>query len=127
MTRSHAIEAYGRRSRPGLGPRAAEAHAFAKAARLLEDARHATGDRAMRAQALRFNRLIWTILQAELSAPGNGLPSMLRADLISLSLYVDRQTATALADSDPRHLVPLIEIARAVAQGQLGTRSLSAN
>jgi len=119
MSRANAIHAYRQSARPVLQGRGAEAHAFAKAANLLEDARHATGDAALLIQALRFNRLLWTVIQAELSAPGNSLPATLRADLISLSLFVDRQTARALGDADPRHLVPLIEVDRAIVQGQL--------
>ena len=48
---------------------------------------------------------------------GNGLSGELKSDLLSLSLFVDKQTVKALADPRPEHLDVLIEINRNIALG----------
>ena len=57
------------------------------------------------ATALTFNQTLWTILQADLSGDGDGLPKNLRDDLL------------ALGDPRPKHLDSLIEINRNLARG----------
>ena len=57
------------------------------------------------ATALTFNQTLWTILQADLSGDGDGLPENLRDDLL------------ALGDPRPKHLDSLIEINRNLARG----------
>lgn len=99
-------------------PTEAEAQALTKAAMLLDKARQSVdGDYAAYATALTFNQTLWTILQADLSGGGNGLPDGLRDDLLALSLFVDRQTILALGDPSPKHLDALIEINRNLARG----------
>ncbi len=99
-------------------PSEAEAQALTKAAMLLDKARHSVEhDYAAYATALTFNQTLWTVLQADLSGGGNDLPDGLRDDLLSLSLFVDRQTILALGDPRPEHLDSLIEINRNLAQG----------
>ncbi len=101
-----------------LRPSEAEAQALTKAAMLLDKARHSVEhDYAAYATALTFNQRLWTLLQADLSGDGNGLPDNLRDDLLALSLFVDRQTILALGDPSPKHLDVLIEINRNLARG----------
>jgi flagellar protein FlaF len=114
-------EAYGRVQRAALLPRQVEATAFAKAAALLDEAGARVRDFAAYRAALRFNRLVWTLVQADLVRPDNGLSEPLKARLLSLSLYVDKQTVAALAAPAAARLAPLIEIDRCLAQGLLGT------
>ena len=103
-------------------PSQAEAQALTKAAILLDKARQSVDDDyAAYATALTFNQTLWTLLQADLSGDGNGLPDNLRDDLLALSLFVDRQTIQALSDPSPEHLNSLIEINRNLARG-LGFR-----
>jgi flagellar protein FlaF len=73
-------------------------------------------DYAAYATALTLNQTLWTILQADLSGDGNGLPENLRDDLLALSLFVDSQTILALGDPRPKHFYSLIEINRNLAR-----------
>ena len=115
------IDAYRRTSKLALPPRAAEAEAFTKAARLLSQARRDRFDYDAYAATLRFNQQLWTIIQAE-QAPVSPsadtlLPPDLRRDTLNLSLFVDKQTIKALSDPEVSHLDSLIEINRAMARG----------
>ena len=116
----HPADAYGRAQRSALGPVEVEAMAFAKAVALLGAARGRVADFAAYRAALRFNRLLWTLVQADLTRAGNQLPADVKARLLSLSLFVDQQTVTALAAPGAARLDPLIEINRCVAGGLLG-------
>lgn len=119
-------EAYDLAQRSALLPGQLEATVFAKAAALLSEAAGPSEagarvrDFAAYRAALHFNRLVWTLLQSELARPDNGLPAALKAKLLSLSLYVDKQTVVALARPSAARLAPLIEIDRCLAQGLLG-------
>jgi len=112
--------AYRQTSRLALPPRAAEAEAFSKAARLLNQARlqeQGTFDYDAYASALRFNQTLWTLIQADLGGDGAHLPAKLRRDILNLSLYVDKQTLRALTNPRAEHLGALIEIDRSIARG----------
>ncbi len=118
--RPHPTDAYRQTSRLAPSPRSAEAEAFSKAARLLDQAGQAgTGsfDYGAYASALRFNQTLWTIIQADLGRGGMHLPAGLRRDILNLSLYVDKQTIKALADPKAEHLGALVEIDRTIARG----------
>ncbi len=118
-------DAYRRTSRLALSPRAAEAEAFIKAARLLYQAgQDGTGQGGTKkfdyhayASALRFNQTLWTIIQADLGRGATHLPAGLRSDILTLSLYVDKQTIKALSDPTAEHLGALVEIDRNIARG----------
>ena len=58
--------------------------------------------------ALNYNQRIWTVLQA--FALEENLPDQIKANLISLSLFVDKQTYKAMSDNDPKKLDVLINI-----------------
>ncbi len=100
-----------------MTPRIAEAEAFSKAARILHQARYGTFDYDAYAEALRFNQVLWTLVQTDLAKDASSLPKALRHDALNLSLFVDKQTIKALSDPDVGHLDPVIEIDRAIAQG----------
>lgn len=110
-------DAYRRTSRLALSPRAAEAGAFIKAARLLNQAGTGAFDYDAYASALRFNQTLWTIIQADLGRGGKHLPAGLRRDILNLSLYVDKQTIKALTDPKAEYLGTLVEIDRTIARG----------
>ena len=111
--------AYGRAQASALSLRQADALAFSQAANLLEDAAR-RGDRPSLEAALKRNQRLWTQVQRLLSPDSHPLPVSLRADLLSLSLFVDRQTVKAMISGDPADLRPLVEIDREVAAGLLG-------
>lgn len=119
MTGNDAAGAYDRNNTASLAGRNLEGYAFAQAARRLQLAAEEPDDRQGIIDALRFNRDLWTIVQASLVDDDGSVPADLRADLLSLSLFVDERTAEAAARPDPRLLDALIDVNRAIAQGLL--------
>lgn len=65
--------------------------------------------------ALEDNQKVWSTLRMALALPGNGLPEQLRADLISLSIWVDEQTRSVLGTRG--RIAPLVEINRNIIAG----------
>lgn len=118
---SDAYQAYGAQQRKA-GGRMGEAQTFTEAARALHEAR-TSGDRAAMVKALKQNLNLWTQLQAELSQPDHKMSDSLRANLLKLSVFVDRRTIEALADPNPALLEALVDINRQVAQGQMSRGS----
>ncbi len=116
------IRAYQQTQKANLTPREVEAMAFTKAAVMLDEARAKGPDaKDARAQALRFNHLLWTIIQADITEPANTLPPALKANIMSLSIYVDKHTSECLRSSDPEELQILIDINRNMAAGLRAT------
>lgn len=111
------IGAYQQQQKRNLTPREVEAMAFTKAALLLEEAKGKSRNIDEYAKALRFNHLLWTIIQADLTDPANQLPDEIKANVMSLSIFVDKQTTKALRSSEPRELDILITINRNLAAG----------
>lgn len=111
------IQAYQQTQRGNLSPREVEATALTKAAMMLADAQNKPGDRDAFNKALRFNHLLWTIIQADITEEENELPPEISANVMSLSLFVDRQTTKALRSCEPQDLDSLININRNLAAG----------
>ena len=107
-----AFSAYAKSRNLGLNGRALEAEAFLEAARALDTAKAGSA-----IKGLRFTHSLWTILQADLLNPGNGLPEKLKSDLLSLSVFVDKEITRALTDPAPRRLKALSDINRNLAAG----------
>jgi len=118
-----AVQVYEMTGRKLVQGRVAEAMAFSKAARALEDARVNAEDRDKLREALRFNRLIWTAVQAEISDTNSTLPRMLKAGLMSLSMFVDRILDQAPVNFDPSQLQVLIDLNREMASGLMESRN----
>lgn len=113
----HPTDAYQHGQRLALTPCAAEASAFTKAALLLVKAKYREDDYTSYATAVKFNQVLWTLIQSDLSEDPGRFPDDLRSDLLSLSLFVDKQTVKALSEPKAEHLEPLIEIDRNIARG----------
>ena len=111
------VAAYAQQQKRNLSPREVEAMAFTKAAVLLEDAKKQTNNIDEFSKALRFNHLLWTIIQADLTEPENQLPDEIKANVMSLSIFVDKQTTKALRSSSAVDLDVLININRNLAAG----------
>ena len=67
-------------------------------------------------ETLRYNQLIWTVIQTEMTAE-NPLSAEIKANLISLSIFVDKQTPKAIGRRDPELLDVLIDINRNISLG----------
>jgi flagellar protein FlaF len=113
------IQAYAQTQKSSMQPREVEAMAFTKAALMLEEAKSQTEDYDAFAAALKFNQLLWTIIQSDIIDKENELPPQLKANILSLSIFVDKQTVKTLADPDAANLDPLININKSLAEGLL--------
>ncbi|MBT3658638.1 MAG: flagellar biosynthesis regulator FlaF [Rhodospirillaceae bacterium] len=114
---SAALQAYENNSKTLAQGRVTEALAFSKAARLLDDARSRPEDRAALREALRFNRVVWTCVQADITQKKNALPRRLKASLMSLSLFVDKTMEQITIEPESSSLQALIDIDRDMAAG----------
>jgi len=113
------LQAYEQAQKSALPPREVEAMAFTKAALMLDEAKGQTDDYDAYAAALKFNQLLWTIIQADIVDTANKLPPQLKANILSLSIFVDKQTVKALADTNGDYLDSLIDINKNLAEGLL--------
>lgn len=116
-----ALQAYETTGRALATGRVAEAMAFSKAARALDDARTHAEDRHKLRDALRLNRLVWTAVQAEITEEGSDLPRRLKAGLMSLSLFVDKVMSELPGNFDPDKIQVLIDLNREMASGLMET------
>ena len=66
-------------------------------------------------QAIDWNRRLWLTLQSDLADEGNKLPKELRAQLISLSIWVDKHSRKAMRGEET--IQPLIDVNRAIMEG----------
>ena len=67
-------------------------------------------------ETLLYNQLIWTVIQSEMTAE-NPLSEEIKANLVSLSIFVDKQTAKAIGTREPELLDTLIDINRNISLG----------
>lgn len=68
--------------------------------------------------ALSENLKIWSALKADLLSPGNGLSEQVRADLISLAMFVERHTSAVLAGKG--RVRALVDVNRSIIDGLSG-------
>ena len=110
------LQAYKQAAQRAESPREAEYRLFGEVTRALM--RAAERDRAQiaeRMDALHWNRQLWNALATECSDADNTLPVALRAQIISLSLFVNRHTSAIMQGSET--FDELIEVNRIVMQG----------
>ena len=93
------LQAYAQTQKSSMSSREIEAMAFTKAALMLDEASQSLDDYDSYASALKFNQLLWTIIQADIVDKENQLPPQIKANILSLSIFVDRQTIKALAET----------------------------
>lgn len=67
--------------------------------------------------ALRNNQRIWTVFQAELTESDNPLPTEIKRNLLSLSVFVDRRTFELMVKPEKDKLDILIAINKNIAAG----------
>ena len=110
------LRAYHQAAVRAESPREMEYRLFAQVTlALMEAAKADPHDVSARIDALDWNRRVWTALSDDCSNPGNALPAQLRASIISLSIWVGRQTSKVVRREDT--IESLIEINRTVMQG----------
>lgn len=110
------IQAYQNAARKTEAPRQTEYRAFAVATRGLIDASSLPDTEiGRRAEALATNRRLWSLLASDCAAEGNALPPPLRAQIISLAMFVDRHSSAVMRQGASFDV--LVEINRSIMQG----------
>ena len=71
-------------------------------------------------EALRLNQRIWTIFQSELTGKDNPLPQNIKKNLLTLSMFVDKQTFEIMAAPASEKLDIIININLNIAAGLRG-------
>ncbi|HYM32821.1 MAG TPA: flagellar biosynthesis regulator FlaF [Candidatus Cybelea sp.] len=66
-------------------------------------------------EALYWNQRLWIALQTDLADEGNKLPEALKAQLISLAIWVDKYTLNVVKGE--AEVKPLIEVNRSIMEG----------
>lgn len=113
------LQAYKTAATRAESPRAMEYRLFGQVTRALMHA--ATVDKsdiATRIDALDWNRRLWSALSTACSDPSNGMPQAMRAQIISLDLFINRHTSVVMRGEDD--FETLIDINRMVMQGLAG-------
>ena len=94
-----------------------DAAAFSQAAYVLGQARQKVDDTEMGERALKYNQLLWSIIQADVAEKDNALPEELKANLMSLSIFVDKQTSKGLTNPNEELCDSLTNINLNIAEG----------
>jgi flagellar protein FlaF len=112
------IQAYQRNATRVESPREIEYRVFGLVTAALVRARDAGPHQLGKlAEALNDNRRLWTELAIDCASPANKLPNALRAQIISLGIFVEKYTPQALSSGD---IDPLIDINRLIMEGLAG-------
>ena len=114
------LQAYQSVDQATLPGREAEAVILTKAAQKLKACQNdwTSPDRdAHLDEALRYNQLLWSILQGELSQDDNPLPKEIRLNLLRLSAFMDRRIIEVMAQPEAEKLDILIAINQNIAAG----------
>src|SRR3954447_16788576 len=116
-----AATAYKNVAKQTANERELEADLLLKAASRLQ-AIHDAWDhnKADLAEALLYNRKLWSIFLNDVTGPDHPLPKEVRQNVANLGLFVMKQTLSATADPKPEQLHPLININRQIAAGLRG-------
>jgi flagellar protein FlaF len=110
------LQAYKKAAAAAEDPRSVEYRLFGEVTRALMEADKADAlDFKTRMDALDWNRRLWSTLATDCSMPDNKLAPSLRAQIISLSLFVSRHTSLVMRREDDMEV--LIEINRIIMQG----------
>lgn len=113
------LQAYKTAAARAESPREMEYRLFGQVTRALVHA--STVDRTdiqTRIDALDWNRRLWSALATDCSDPDNALANPLRAQIISISLFVNRHSSEIMRGGED--FEPLIDINKMVMQGLSG-------
>ena len=117
MSQSNINQAYISSQKLGASASQTEARALLETARRMSVAKEHMDDLDEFRAALRLNWRLWTIFQADVASDENLLPPGIKANILSLSVFIDKHTVGALTEPEERRLDVLININRNVAAG----------
>ena len=110
------VQSYQKIAERAENPRDMEYRLFGQVTRaLMEVAASNPVDPQKQVDILDWNRRIWSVLGNACADRDNQLPDSLRAQIISLSLWVARHTTAVILNEDT--IDPLIDINRIIMQG----------
>src|SRR3989304_8490791 len=110
------IQAYQRASAQAESPREAEYRIFGLVtAGLINAQKEGRSNLPSLAHAIDRNRRLWSILAQDCANPDNALASEMRAQVISLSMWVSRYSSSVIQDGED--IAPLIDVNRTMMQG----------
>jgi flagellar protein FlaF len=113
------LRAYQKAAQQAESPRESEYRLFGQVTRaLMEAAAIDPSNFKARIEALDWNRRVWSALAADCATPENDLPLEVRAQIISLSIWVSRHTSAVMQRQED--IEPLIDINRIIMQGLSG-------
>lgn len=119
------LQAYQKAAQRAENPREAEYRLFGEVTRALMEASQADPlDVKARIEALDWNRRLWSTLASDCAQPGNALSAELRAQIISLSLWVSRYSSEVMRKRES--FEPLIDVNRMMMQGLSGAAGQAA-
>ncbi|QFU17651.1 flagellar biosynthesis regulator FlaF [Microvirga thermotolerans] len=98
------------------GCRERERMAFDHAIDLLKTANRTDASANERSEAVTFVQRLWTVLIEDLMSPENGLPEALRAQLVSIGLWIMKE-ADLVRQGESRNFNALIEINTMIRDG----------
>ena len=113
------LQAYKTAATRAENPRETEYRLFGQVTRALIHASTVeTTDVATRIDALDWNRRLWSALATDCASPDNAMDQALRAQIISVSLFVSRHSSLVMRGEDD--FEALIDINRMIMQGLAG-------
>jgi flagellar protein FlaF len=113
------LQAYKQAATRAEAPRDMEYRLFGQVTRaLMHAATVHKSDVKTRIDAIDWNRRLWSTLSMACSSPGNGLPKEVRANLISLEIFVSKYSSDVMRGQGD--FETLIEINRSIMQGLSG-------
>jgi flagellar protein FlaF len=119
------LQAYKAASTRAETPRETEYRLFGQVTRALMHASTVDpSDIATRIDALDWNRRLWSTLATDCSNPDNAMDKALRAQIISISLFVGRHSSAVMRGEDD--FETLIDINKMIMQGLAGPGSAQA-
>jgi flagellar protein FlaF len=110
-----AVTAYQKAQRAAENPRNSEYRLFGQVTGALLDAQSAGAKGSSLIDAIDWNRRLWSTLAVDCMNDGNQLPKELRAQIISLSLWVTKYSSQVMQEGVS--IEPLIDINRTIMQG----------
>jgi flagellar protein FlaF len=109
------IKAYQRAATQAENPRQLEYRAFGHVTAGLVRVKENAPPTSEIAEAIDANRRLWNVLSVDCAATGNQLPPTLRAQIISLALWVSKYSSDVLRNGAA--IDPLIDINRTMMEG----------
>ena len=113
------LQAYKQAATRTESPREMEYRLFGQVTRALMHAASVDpSEITTRIEALDWNRRLWSTLATDCADPGNAMGMALRAQIISISIFVSKHSSAVMRGDDD--FETLIDINRAIMQGLNG-------